>query len=168
MSRKTQGTNLWIKAPSETDPDEFDLIDVGCIQNLDVGTDSQTSIDITCLSAEEVKEYDEENGLIDPGTTTFDLNADPKIAAHKRLFDLKNSKTRITFIVGWAGKKKGAVAGIVPTMTSAGVLTLPTGRSWNQFDGTVKDFPFKWDADSVVKTTVTVKRKTVVDWIPEA
>ncbi len=70
--------------------------------------------------------------------------------------------------MGWAGKNKGEAKSIVPTVEAAtGAVTLPDGRSWNKFTGYIDSFPMDIDANTVVKTTVTIQRSTKVEWIRE-
>ena len=87
---------------------------------------------------------------------------------HVKLYNLEKSGEMVEWVVGWAGKTKGAVAAIVPTIDElTGVVTLPAGRSWNKFSGYVDSFPMDIDANTTVKTTVTIQRGTAVAWIPE-
>ena len=50
---------------------------------------------------------------------------------------------------------------------ATGAVTLPVGRSWNKFTGYIDSFPMDIDANTVVKTTVTIQRSTKVEWIRE-
>ena len=169
MSRRTQGTMLWFVAKSLTDPEKYELVKVGCPLNFKSGTDSRGRMENTCLEQEDYKTYHEGGGLADTGQSTFDINADPQKASHVRLYDMSVSGESVTWIQGWAGKTKGSVKTIVPTVNEAsGEVTLPTGRSWNRFGGYVESFPMDFDADSLVKTSLTIQRDTRVEWIPEA
>lgn len=168
MARRTQGTDIWVVDESTTTPGEFELIKIEGALNFKPGTDSKERIEVTPLDEEESKQYMEGGGLKDTGQSTFDLNADPKIASHGRLYDLEVLGKARQFIVGWAGKNKGAVKSIVPTVDAAtGDVTLPEGRSWNTFTGYVDSFPMDLDANTVVKTTCSVQRSTKVAWIRE-
>ena len=168
MARRTQGTDIWVVDESTTTPGEFELVKIDCPMNFKPGTDSKDRIETTCLSQEEYKTYLEGGGLKDTGQATFDVNADPRLASHGRMYDLEISGKSRTWIVGWAGKEKGSVKNIVPEVDSAtGEVTLPTGRSWNKFDGYVDSFPMDIDSNTVVKTTVTIQRSTSVQWIRE-
>lgn len=169
MSRRTQGTMLWFVAMSLTDPTKYELVKVGCPLNFKSGTDSRGRIENTCLEQEDYKTYHDGGGLADTGQSTFDINADPQIASHVRLYDMSTSNETATWIQGWAGKTKGSVKNIVPVVdVDTGEVTLPPGRSWNRFSGYIESFPMDFDADSVVKTALTIQRSTPVEWIPEA
>ena len=168
MARRTQGTDIWVVDESKSTPGEFELVKVVGALNIKPGTDSKERIEITPLDEEESKKYMEGGGLKDTGQATFELNADPKEASHGRLYDLEVSGKERTFIVGWAGKNKGEAKSIVPTVEAAtGAVTLPVGRSWNKFTGYIDSFPMDIDANTVVKTTVTIQRSTKVEWIRE-
>lgn len=167
MARRTQGSDIWAVVKSET-PDEFELLKIECPLNFKPGTDSKDRIETTCLSQEEYKTYLAGGGLKDTGQATFDINADPLKTTHVKLYNLEKSGEMVEWIVGWAGKTKGTVAAIVPTIDElTGIVTLPAGRSWNKFSGYVDSFPMDIDANTTVKTTVTIQRSTAVAWIPE-
>ena len=166
MSRRTQGTALWVVAPTVANPAIFEMIKIGCPLNFKPGTDSKSKIDDTCLEAEDYKTN--VTGLAELGQATFDINADPLNPSHVRLKQWEENNTELKFILGWAGTKKGSVKTIVPTVESAtGEVTLPSGRSWNTTTGTIDSFPFDIDGDSLVKSTITVQRTSKVAWIPE-
>lgn len=166
MARRTQGSMVWF-VRKNPDTEKFELIKVGCPLNFKPGTDSRDKYDDTCLEQEDNKTYLEGGGLSDPGTASFDINADPTVPSHGMLFDMIGGQT-VEWIKGWAGKTKGSVKSIVPTVEpDTGVVTLPTTRSWTTFKGYVESFPLDTDANTIEKTTVTVQRTTKVDWIRE-
>ena len=168
MARRTQGSDIWVVAKSTLIADEFELVKIECPLNFKPGTDSKDRIEDTCLSQEEYKTYMEGGGLKDTGQATFEINADPRKESHGRLYDLELSGEDCTWVVGWAGKTKGSVKNIVPTIdVETGEVTLPTGRSWNKFSGYVDSFSMDIDANTVVKTTVTIQRSSSVAWIRE-
>ncbi len=168
MARRTQGTSVWFVDEVPATPGTFELVEVDCPLNFKPGTDSKDRIETTCLKQEENKTYLEGGGLKDPGQSTFDVNADPQKPSHVRLYNLSLSGKAVQWIVGWAGKTKGSVKNIVPTIDAqTGEVTLPTTRSWNKFEGYVDTFPMDVDANTVVKSTVTIQRNTSVEWIPE-
>ena len=168
MARRTQGSGVWFVDEVAATPGTYELVEVDCPLNFKPGTDSKDRIETTCLGQEENKTYLDGGGLKDPGQSTFDVNADPRKPSHVRLYNLEKSGKTVQWIVGWAGKDKGSVKNIVPTVEAAtGEVTLPTGRSWNKFTGYVDSFPMDVDANTVVKSTVTIQRNTAVEWIPE-
>lgn len=165
MARRTQGSSLWVVAPTVADPTKFELIKVGCPLNFKPGSESRNKIDNTCLEAEDYKSN--MLGLAELGQATFDLNIDPTDVSHVRLKSLEDSGVELTFILGWAGKTKGSVKTIVPALGTDGTVTLPTGRSWTRFKGCIESFPMDFESDSAVKSSVSVQRTTKVEWIPE-
>lgn len=168
MARRTQGTAIWFAALSLTDPTKYELVKVECAKNFKPGSDSKSKIETTCLEEEEGKQYLDGGGLREYGSATFDIDADPNKASHVRLYNLEQEGTNVEWVVGWAGKTKGSAKLIVPTINvDTGIITLPAGRSWNKFTGYIESFPFDSDADSVVKTTVSIVRKSKVAWVPE-
>jgi len=169
MARRTQGSAIWFVDEVAATPGTFELVEVDCPLNFKPGTDSKSRIEKTCLKEEEDKRYMDGGGLKDPGQATFDVNADPKIASHGRLYDLEQSGKTVQWIVGWAGEKKGSVKNILPTVdANTGEVTLPTTRSWSTFTGYVDSFPMDMDADTVVKTPVAIQRGSSVKWVRES
>lgn len=168
MSRRTQGTALWVIAPTVADPTKVELLKIGVTGSFKPGTDSKAKIEDTPLEEEVSKRYMAGGGLRDYGAATFDINADPSNATHVRLKQLEEENAELIFVVGWAGKTKGAVKDIVPALdVITGALTLPPGRSWNKFNGYVESFPMDFDADTAVKSSVSIQRTSKVDWITE-
>lgn len=168
MARRTQGTDIWWAGKSKADPSKWVLNKVDCPLNFKPGTDSKDKIEVTCLSEEHYKKYLAGGGLADTGQATYDLYADPTKISHGDLYDMVDADEDVTWIVGWAGKNKGEAKLLVPTIDEAtGEITLPTGRSWNRFEGYVEAFPADFDANTVVKSTVTIQRSTKVAWIRE-
>lgn len=168
MARRTQGSMVWMVVEKTAEPGKFELVKIGSPLNFKPGTDSKEKIENTDLEQEYNKTYMDGGGLSDTGTATFDINADPKNASHGRLYDMVASGESATFIQGWPGKKKGSVAHIVPEVNEdTGELTLLNQRSWTTFKGYVDSFPLDFDANTLVKTTVTVQRQEAVKWIRE-
>lgn len=168
MSRRTQGSMLWMVVQKSSDPALFELVKIGCPTDIKPGTDSKEKLEDTCLEEEHNKTYLEGGGLSDTGTATFGINADPTNASHGRLYDMQDSGESAVFVQGWPGKKRGTVKHIVPVLDEAtGDLTLSNQRSWTKFKGYVESFPLDFDANTIVKTTVTIQRQSKVEWIRE-
>ena len=165
MARRTQGSGIWFVGKKPTGKNKIIL--VGCPLNFKPGTDSRDKHETTCLYEEETKKYLEGGGLSDPGTTTFDINADPSDPTHVRLYNMVGGES-VQWIKGWAGKKKGSMKTVIPTVDEeTGEVTLPPQRSWTTFNGYVDSFPLDTDSNTLEKSTVTVQRDTKVTWIPE-
>lgn len=166
MARRTQGTEVWVVCPHKTETGKFELLQVTGALNFKAGEDSQEKHDTTPLEEENGKTY--LSGISDTGQSSFDLNLDPKIPAHVRLYELSKKNDNLTWIVGWAGAEKGSMKTVVPTLDrNNGNVTLPPRRSWNKFVGYVEKFPFDFDGNSIVKCSVSIQRSTPVEWIPE-
>ena len=127
---KTQGTDAFIVVPSLTTPGQCEVIDLGCVTSIDPGADSSDQIETTCLK-DNTRAY--VAGLTTPGQGSIGLNADPKSAAHLRLFDLSKTKEPIQFLVGWSDGNSvptpapvGALVNIKVTNPGSGYTTAPT------------------------------------------
>lgn len=162
MSRKTQGTQLWAILPTLADPLINEVTYLGCVTNVNLGSDKRSSIDDTCL--EETESTKSVPGLSSPGETSMGVNADPKSAAQKRLYDLLGDQNaKIKFALGWAGST------VPPTLAVGGNdFVLPTARSFNTFTGWLSDFPFDFASNSIVKSAVTIQRTSRVAWVQES
>jgi hypothetical protein len=143
MVVKTQGTDLYA-----IDPDDDSLLIVGCVTSID-GIDTPIDqVETTCLQAT-ARSYIA--GLATPGTATFGINTDPSDAAHIRLHQLKIAGTTIKWAIGWADGTTD------PTADTGGEFNLPTSRSWISFEGFMNSFPFSFQQNSVVQSTVGIQ-----------
>lgn len=105
-----------------------------------------------------------------PGQATVALNADPSNDSHLLLSNLaeSNDQQNLTFAIGWADGES------VPTVATTGDpdavdgLVLPDDRTWYVFQGYVSDFPFDFQANTVVQTSATIQRSGQGAWIPKA
>lgn len=127
---KTQGTDAFIVVPSLTTPGQCEVIDLGCVTSIDPGDDSSDQIETTCLK-DNTRAY--VAGLTTPGQGSIGMNADPKSAAHLRLFELSKTKEPIQFLVGWSDGNsaptpapEGALVNIKVTNPGSGYATAPT------------------------------------------
>lgn len=146
MAIKTQGTVLYA-----IDPADDSVITVGCITSLDGVDTTNEQIETTCLS-DLARTY--VSGLATPGTATFDINFDPADASHLRMHALKVAGTTLKWAVGMSD------ATDAPTVTGTGASadwTLPSGRSWIDFDGFMTNYPFAFQQNSVVQSSVGIQ-----------
>lgn len=127
---KTQGTDAYIVVPSLTNPGQCEVIDLGCVTSIDPGADSSDQIETTCLK-DNTRAY--VAGLTTPGQGSIGLNADPKSAAHLRLFELSKTKEPIQFLTGWSDGNSaptpepvGALQSISVTNPGTGYTAAPT------------------------------------------
>lgn len=158
MSTLTQGTEIFVLAPTEADPTVFEVLKVACPTALDPGSESADDIDDTCLDERDTRSI--RAGLTSPGEASITINTDPTMASHGRLFDLKQSKRVLFWAVGWSDGTA------VPTADADDEdFVLPTTRTWNLFRGTLATFPFAFETNSVVQSAMTIKRSGPMQWI---
>lgn len=143
MSVKTQGTDLYV-----IDPEDCSLLVVGCVTSID-GIDTPIEqVETTCLQ-DSARSYIA--GLATPGTATFGINTDPSDPAHVRLHQLKIAGTTLKWAIGWSE------SGADPTVGTDCDFILPTSRSWITFEGFMNSFPFSFQQNSVVQSTVGIQ-----------
>jgi hypothetical protein len=151
---KTQGTDLYV-----IDPADESLIEVGCVTSIDGIDTALDQIETTCLSAT-ARTY--LAGLATPGTATFGINVDPSDASHVRLHQLKIAGTTLQWALGWADGTAD------PTVDTAGEFNLGTTRSWITFEGFMNSFPFSFQQNSVVQSTVGIQVSGEPVLVPKA
>lgn len=143
MAIKTQGTDLYV-----VDPFDNSLIEVGCVTSIDGIDTTLEQIETTCLSAA-ARTYT--SGLATPGTATFGINTDPSDPSHVRLHQLKVAGDTLKWALGWSDGTAD------PAVDSNGEFVLPTSRSWIEFEGFMNSFPFSFQQNSVVQSTVGIQ-----------
>lgn len=144
MAVKTQGTDLYA-----IDPDNGNLLTVGCVTSIDGIDTTLEQIETTCLS-DSARTY--LAGLATPGAATFGINVDPSDASHVRLHQLKVAGKTMQWAVGWSESADA------PTVNSGqNEFVLPTTRSWITFEGYMNAFPFSFAQNSVVQSTVGIQ-----------
>lgn len=156
MSILTQGTQVYIIDPNDGTPQ---VLKIDCVTSFDPSGDPADQIEDTCLEANE-RSY--KSGLRTPGQASLGLNADPSIASHLTLYNLsrQNPSPTLQWVVGWSD---GTAA---PTLAVSGDdFELPDTRTWFRFEGYVSDFPFTFEQNSVVATTVSIQRSGGSQWI---
>lgn len=162
MSIPTQGTDGFILVESEDSAGVMEVLSLGCVTSIDPGTDSTDQIDDTCLSVRTTRTY--MPGLTTPGAGSINLNADPNEPSHMKLFELSKTKKVIKFAIGWSDGPETSV----PTVNSNGDdFVLPTGRTWNVFEGYVSGFPFNFAQNTVVQSAVSIQRSGDNFWYPK-
>lgn len=161
MSVVTQGTQLYVLADGV-------VSEIECITGFTPGGNPADQIEDTCLSERNTRTY--KKGLRTPAQASATLNADPVNASHIKLHTLAESddQTDLTFAVGWADGTA------IPTVAAEGAegavdgLVLPDSRTWFVFKGYVADFPFDFQANTVVTTTASIQRSGAAVWVPKA
>jgi len=155
---KAQGSELYT-----IDPDTGDLIDVGCVTEIN-GIDTTIEQNETTCLRDLTRTY--EAGLGTPGTATFGVQFNPQEAVHRRLLALKKAGTTLKWAVGFSDG-----TGIPPTTVedSDGEhnFVFPTTRSWLVFEGFMNSFPFAFAQNSQVTSTVGIQVSGDPDVIPK-
>ena len=144
MAINAQGSELYV-----IDPADDSLITVSCVTTIS-GLDSQLDqIETTCLE-NLARTYDA--GLANPGTATFGIQFDPSSASHVRLHQLKVAGTSLEWALGWSDE-----TGVAPTVDVGGDFVLQTTRSYLRFDGFMNSFPFDFQQNTKVSSTVGIQ-----------
>lgn len=160
MAILTQGTEVYVLAPTEADPSKFEVLTIEDATEFDPGEDSADDIETTPLSERNSRQY--MSGLETPAEAKLSIDADPQEATHIRLYALR--KRPLKWAIGWSdGNAK-------PTLNTpdGNDFTLPTTRTWFTFDGHIKTFPFSFEGNNVVKTAITIKRSGESKWVRKA
>lgn len=155
MSKLAQGTHVFF-----IDPDSKRVVRFQCATSFNPGGNPADQIEDTCLEAND-RTY--KKGLRTPGTASLGCNADPENESHVRVYQLsqENADRDIKWAIGWSD------GSVPPTVDSSGDFELPTTRTWNTFEGYVSDFPFDFQLNAVVASTVTIQRSGGMAWVPK-
>jgi len=145
MALLAQGTELFF-----VDPEDQSVLEVGCVTSLTGITSPRDQIEVTCLDSTG-REF--VPGLPSPGTATFTINFDPSDPSHVRLHELFED-TAITTMNWVVGLSDGTSP---PSGADSSGFTLPTTRTWLQFDGYLADFPFDFALNTVVTNNIGIQ-----------
>lgn len=150
---KTQGTSVYVF-------DGTKVTKLDCITGIDLGGDSTTRVDLTCLDETSSKSY--VSGLSDPGEGSLTFNLDTANASHlAALLLAENKAVGVKFFIGTSD-------GLGAVTATGGNVTVPTTRSWWKFEGSLSSPVPSFEADAVVGYTVTLNRSTKVTFTPKA
>ena len=161
MSVLTQGTQLFVFANNT-------VSEIECITAFNPGSSPADQIEDTCLSEKSTRTY--KKGLRTPAQASATLNADPKNASHLMLSTLAETsdQTDLVFAIGWSDGESEPSPATGSTTGAVDGLNLPSDRTWYVFKGYVADFPFDFQANTVVQTTATIQRSGAGVWIPKS
>lgn len=157
----TQGTEVYVLAPTEADPNQYEVLYVDCPISFDPGADSADQIETTCLNAT-ARTY--MPGLVTPATATLTINADPQSASHVRLYNLQ--KVPLKWAIGWSDDTGTPPTVKTPVGDEAYDFDLPTSRTWYCFDGFIQTFPFTFETNSIVQSQISIQRSGQATWHP--
>lgn len=160
MSVLTQGTQLFVLSAGV-------VSEVECITGFTPGGNPADQIEDTCLSERNSRTY--KRGLRTPAAASVTLNADPRNASHRMLHSLAESddESLLTFAVAWADGESEPTAAAANAPGSVDGLILPDDRTFFVFQGYVSDFPFDFQANTVVSTTAAIQRSGPSVWVPK-
>lgn len=159
----TQGTEVYVLAPTEADPTVYEVLYVDCPTAFDPGADSADQIETTCLNATS-RSY--MPGLVTPAEATLTINADPQSASHVRLYNLQ--KIPLKWAIGWSDGTGIAPTAKAPTGDEEWDFDLPATRTWYTFEGFIQTFPFSFETNSVVTSAISIQRSGDSLWIPKS
>lgn len=150
MARKTQGTQMFT-----IDPNNNQVLVVGCVTNIDGIDTTLDQIETTCLDAS-ARTY--LGGLATPGSATFGINFDPADASHVRLHQLKVSGDVLKWAIGFSDGPRDSNNQLPqPAVDSNGDFVLPNTRSWISFEGFMNSYPFSFPLNAVVTSNVGIQ-----------
>ncbi|ENU80012.1 hypothetical protein F975_01764 [Acinetobacter sp. ANC 3789] len=145
---KAQGTKIYALVAGA-------IVRFTCYNAVDLGSDSTSKIDVTCLDDEE-KSY--EKGIVDPGEGTLTVQLDDENTSHATALSLAEAGTELSWFVGSKGDDAA------PTVTN-GNVTLPTTRNWATFTGYLNKSAPKIEADGVWTYAFPLVRTSSVNTI---
>ncbi len=70
--------------------------------------------------------------------------------------------------IGWADGTDEPTVATSSDPDAVDGLSLPDTRTWYVFQGYVSDFPFDFQANTVVQTSATIQRSGQGVWVPKA
>ena len=147
---RTQGTNVFAF-------DGTSITQLVCVTGIDLGSDSTSKIDKTCLEETKSKSYIP--GLSDPGEGSLSIKLDLKNASHLKLIQWAENRKELEFYIG-------ASDSIAPPTVATNKVSLPTGRSFWSFKGALTPAVPTFEADSIVGYQFTLQRSTGVTLTP--
>ena len=157
MSVLTPGTQVFAIVPDLETPGAMVVLEIEGVTALNPGGSPAEQIETTTLK-DKARTY--RKGLRTPGQATMTLQASPGEPSHVRLHQLSedDGDTTVTWLVAWPDGLG------VPSLDVDGSLTLPTTRTFFEFDGWVTDFPFDHALNTAVMTNVTIQRTGGSKW----
>lgn len=146
----TQGTHVWIFDKTKQ---TSGLTRIRCLKSVDVGDDSVSDIDDTCLDSEVVTS---DWGAVTPGEGSLVINTDPENSSHLILLEIAARRGAVEVYIGWSD-------GVgEPTVTTEGVVELPPTRTWSYFEAKIRKGKPVFDPNTIVNHTLPMKRRTEV------
>lgn len=147
---KTQGSELF--TVDKLSSSAASVLKFECPTGINGLGGAADQIESTCLSTVGDKEF--EGGLGNPGQVSVPFNFIPRSQSHQILFDLKESREVIDWLIGLSD---GVAA---PTLGTDGVLVPPASplRTSIGFRGYVADLNIDIATNEIVRGTLTIQR----------
>lgn len=142
----TQGTKVYIKSGTE-------LFAMDCIKAIQLGDDSSTEIDTTCI--DETVSKTSRYGLLSHGEGSLSINTDPTNLSHIKLLQLASDRAEVEVVVAWSDGTAVPTSGV-----GSAPIVLPTGRTFTTFIANLIEKSPTFDADALVNHTIGMKRQT--------
>lgn len=134
--------------------DGTNIVPVICAKTIDLGQDSEEDIEVTCFDQEE---GDTEAGMVTPGEGSLAVDFDDENSSHLKILEL--SKTVPKKTVHWY---LGSSHSAAPPTVTGGTVTLPTTRTWWEFDGYLKRAAPTFEKGQHVGYSFPLKRRSSV------
>lgn len=147
---RTQGTNVF-------GFDGTEITQLICVTGIDLGSDSTSKIDKTCLDEEKSKSYI--TGLSDPGDGSISIKLDLKNTSHLKLIEWAEERKELEFYIGASDSKS-------PPTVAMNEVALPTDRSFWSFKASLAPAVPTFEADNIVGYQFTLQRSTGVTLTP--
>lgn len=147
---RTQGTNVFAF-------DGTSITQLVCVTGIDLGSDSTSKIETTCIEETKSKSY--LPGLSDPGDGSISIKLDPKNESHLKLIEWAENRTELEFYIG-------ASDSVAPPTVTTNKVSPPAGRSFWSFKGALTPAVPTFESDSIVGYQFTMQRSTGVTLLP--
>lgn len=134
--------------------------EIECVTNFNPGANPADQIEDTCLKERNSRSY--KKGLRTPGQASLTINADPVNDSHYLMWQLAETEEDNDELIQWA---IGWSDGVAEPTVESGEMTLPASRTWYTFQAYVSDFPFDFQANTVVATNATMQRSGAGVWL---
>lgn len=148
---RVQGTNVFAF-------DGTEITQLICVTSIDLGSDSTSKIETTCLEEKSSKSYIP--GLSDPGDGSLSIKLDLKNSSHLKLIQWAEDRKDLEFYIG------ASDGSALPTVASDAV-TLPPTRSFWTYKAALTPAVPTFEADSIVGYQFTMQRSTGVTLTPK-
>ena len=142
----TQGTKVYIKSGAE-------LIEMNCIKAIQLGDDSSTEIDTTCMDETESKTS--AYGLTTHGEGSLTINTDPTNLSHIKLLQLASDRASVDVVIAWSDGIAAPTGGLANAP-----IVLPVGRTFTTFKANLIENSPTFEADALVGHSIGMKRQS--------